>query len=349
MKKIKKGALIISGIFFSLSAVPISIIGNSYDNKNEKIKNYFSVVNESSENINKILSNKDDGDLMEIKKEINNFFNTGYENKVEIKKSLVISKNNNSIFESDNEILDTKILNDVKNKSLEYFDLFVNDKFSFLDLLAMANDSGYTYEEQLADLENIKNNESDKSLIKSTNLHAKVNTYGNNSNSEKEKKSFSFVIEKFRDAGIRSASFFAAAAAIAAGYWCLSFWTAGATVSSAIAATAQATVFAVEGAIYGGYYETLKNSKDYKSIKDLEIFNYYFGTLSWSANFGLIAQSVKSFVKNMRMAFSAIRFSTIAIKSGVLATFWAAPTGLVFLTIAEVILNACNLVFSAPF
>ena len=41
MKKIKKGALIISGIFFSLSAVPISIIGNSYDIKMKKLKIIF--------------------------------------------------------------------------------------------------------------------------------------------------------------------------------------------------------------------------------------------------------------------------------------------------------------------
>ncbi|MDE5841572.1 MAG: hypothetical protein K2H11_01185, partial [Malacoplasma sp.] len=235
------------------------------------------------------------------------------------------------------------------NKSLEYFDLFVNDKFSFSDLLSMANDSGYTYENQLEDLENIKNNENNKSFIKSTNLHAKVNAYEDNSNLEKEKKSFSFVIEKFKDAGIKSAGFSIAAAAIAAGYWSLSFWTLGATVPSAIAATAQATVFAVEGAIYGGSYETFKNSKDYKSIKDLEIFDYYYGTLSWSANFGLIVENVKSFVGGMMSVFNMIKYSTIAIRVGVLATSWAVPTGLAFLTSAEFILSICNLVFNAPF
>lgn len=115
--------------------------------------------------------------------------------------------------------LNDQTLKLVKQKSLDYFSAFQSGDFTLSDLVVMANQNGYTYDDQARDLNAFQteakaaSDTTDSLKIShqlSINKQAFVDTSGNTP--------VSAILDQMHDSGVKAGIFAAASAAIAAGY-----------------------------------------------------------------------------------------------------------------------------------
>ncbi|WP_391592189.1 hypothetical protein MCAV_03760 [[Mycoplasma] cavipharyngis] len=157
------------------------------------------------------------------------------------------------------------------------------------------------------------------------------------------------MLQNIRKAGIDSAYFAVASAAVAAGYWVAS-WFFGLTIPSATAATAQVVTFGVEGLVYGAFYEIWKNDKNYlllyDRIGDFQIVETLYKFYKLKDDLKNIKNTYFNFIRSFKTAVFALKTTTNLIKLGIYSTAWAAPVGLAFLVLADLIIQVTSLVLS---
>lgn len=240
--------------------------------------------------------------------------------------------------------LNAQTLELVKQKSLDYFSAFQNGDFTLSDLVVMANQNGYTYDDQARDLNafqseaKIASDTTDSLKIShqlSINKQAFIDTSGNTP--------VSAILDQMRDSGIKAGIFAAASAAIAAGYWTAVFFSFGATAGSATAATIQTVLLTAESTANIGFYMAYKDKPEYLNVADLTIINVYNG-VSWAWTILWLPKTITDFIEITVESIKAIKIASIALKAGIGATSWAAPTGLAFLILADVVISIADLI-----
>lgn len=171
--------------------------------------------------------------------------------------------------------LDSETLSLAKQKSLEYFSSFQKGDFTIKDLTVMANENGYTYQDQIKNLNSIQNDAEQSSSSYLIEDQDKINVVRHGLIDVSGNTPISAILDKMQETGIQAGIFAGAAAAVAAGYWALLIFSGGASMFSAITATIQVGLFAVEGSAYGIFYEVHKNSPEYVDIENLKYLNVY--------------------------------------------------------------------------
>ena len=240
--------------------------------------------------------------------------------------------------------LNDQTLKLVKQKSLDYFSAFQSGDFTLSDLVVMANQNGYTYDDQARDLNAFQteakaaSDTTDSLKIShqlSINKQAFIDTSGNTP--------VSAILDQMHDSGVKAGIFAAASAAIAAGYWAAAIFSFGGTIGSATAATIQTVLLTAESAANIAFYTAYKDKPEYLNVADLTVINVVKG-VSWAWTILWLPKTITDFIEITVESIKAIRIASIALKAGIGATSWAAPTGLAFLILADVVLLITELI-----
>ncbi|OYD26961.1 hypothetical protein EI74_0341 [Mycoplasma testudineum] len=356
-KKVIK--LILSGVGIALIpaivTVPLIISNNQNMSNLNKISNfeigknitYKEKISKNSKIISNNLNEISEQEKSKIKADIIQKINSNIENNLNLN-VIDVNKNIDSSVrwnkEETNEIK-MRVLSEIKNN----IDLFMSGSKTFEDFMSIIDKNGYSYKQQeenyISFKENNKHNESEYKTVNLTYLNKDINI------NRSYRANFANVnvhhaLHKFQEAGIQAGIMAGAAAAIAAGYFVVSFFTGGATFSSGVAASIQATLFAVEGLAYGAFYESEKNSPSYKRV-EYDYFlsktgNYYYGAFTTAK----IGYHLLNWLYNVKKFVDAITIASRAIQAGVSSTSWAAPTGLAFLFLADATLSLAAAMYS---
>ncbi|MDC4182194.1 hypothetical protein [Mycoplasma bradburyae] len=340
MKKNKWFILPVFALGFSTIVLPLSKSSNLFvsnedvKKSNENIKYDFSVVknylNSSNKNINKksLLETMDSMDL--------NFGSP----------TLI---NHSSIQVNDQPKTNYVSKEAFSSKAKEYAILIAENKFDYNDLLELARKRGLSAKEYSSlvnkQIENIKNNDN-----KPINANLKLASYSNNYyyNRISKEKMNEYVNSIKRSAEVQTI-IATSAVAVAAAYWIFF-----ATWPSAVAATTQAAVCIANTAITWSQYaavNSLSNTDDLRTLYNVNLGSSVFqqsslitsgfSTYSLTKN---IVNSIKN-LKEMVSIFKNAQKISLTIKGVVTATSWAAPTGLIFLTVCDIIVSAVDTIY----